>query len=63
MNEMEQAHTILELRLNDVETLIDKIRYAMSYEVEKVYVRELLELFDVNSGKLKTIRHYVEQEN
>lgn len=36
-----------------VETLIDKIRYAMDSDIERDYVMDLLDLFEEDSGKLK----------
>lgn len=40
-------------RVNAVEIIVDKIRYAMSYKIEQIHVLELLELFNADSGKLK----------
>ena len=40
-------------RIERVETVADKIRYASNVQIEAGYVRDLLELFDTESGELK----------
>ena len=37
--------------LNQIEEVVDKIRYAGHEDVEKIYVKELLSLFAADSGR------------
>ena len=36
-----------------VETLVDKIRYAMDHGIQNNYVLDLLDMFDIESGDFK----------
>jgi len=39
--------------VEELEVLVEKIRYAMSYEVQNIYVLELLKMFDEETGRFK----------
>jgi hypothetical protein len=40
-----------ESRLNKIERVVDKIRYSMSHTVERINVKELLDMFAADSGR------------
>ena len=39
--------------VEDIEEVVDKIRYAGSYSMERVYIEQLIKMFYADSGKLK----------
>lgn len=43
----------LQNKVTEIETLVDKIRYAMDADIQHEYLTELLTLFDEESGELK----------
>ena len=40
-------------KLNKIEAQVDKIRYAMYPSIERESVKDLLEMFDADSGEFK----------
>jgi hypothetical protein len=38
-------------RMNKIERVVDKIRYSMSHTVERINVKELLDMFAADSGR------------